>query len=334
MSGRHGAALFAIALCAVVAPSAASSAITMKEFTDNRNERFGALKAGDPDQPARIEAAKAGTARMVAAAGPIGTVDAPSVIWRANDRPIVIFENPVAPRMVVIPAGEFTMGSGKARRRVRLTQPLAVGMFPVVVGEFALFVADTGYKAASSCVTIDGDTFRSMPDRDWRNPGVTATPRDPVTCVAYGDAIAYAAWLSKKTGHTYRLLTSAEYEYANRAGTTTAYWWGDDVNLACVNANGYDQDGLLWRGSPARIACHDGQATAAPVGKFKPNGFGLLDTSGNVESWTSECGDARCYTHVVRGGSWRSDDLRAAGSDKAPGAQATSWRGFRLVRDL
>jgi len=114
----------------------------------------------------------------------------------------------------------------------------------------------------------------------------------------------------------------------------TTYWWGDDIDTACINANGYDQDGAPYRGSPARIACHDGQATAAPVGKYKPNGFGLFDISGNVESWTSECGDAHCHTHGLRGGSWQGGDLSAAGSHRAPDAQATSWRGIRLVRDL
>ncbi len=328
----------ALAMASALAGPALAAPITMKAFMDNRLERFDALKAGDPDQPARIEAAKARTAQMVAAAGPIGGVDAAPVVWHAYDKPIVIFEDPVAPRMVVIPAGEITIGSGvgkgRARRRFRMSEPVAIGLFPVVVGEFATFVAETGYQAASHCTTISDDALRAMPDRDWRNPGVTATPRDPVTCVAYADALAYAAWLSKKTGRLYRLPTSAEYEYANRAGTATTYWWGNEAADACTYANGYDQDGLTYRGAPVRLACHDGRATAAPVGTYKPNGFGLFDMSGNVESWTSDCADASCRRRVLRGGSWQGGDLAAAGLATAPGDQATSWRGFRLVRVL
>ena len=336
---RFTMAVAALAWCATIAPAGAGP-LTMSEWLANRIERFGALKAGDPDQPARIEATKLRTAGMVAAAGPLAAADAPPVIWRANDKPIVIFEDPVAPRMVVVPAGEFTMGGSTQgmglprRRRIRLNHAFAVSMFPIIVGEFASFVADSGYRAATSCITLNGDALRSMADRNWRNPGVTAMPRDPVTCVAYQDAVAYAVWLSKKTAHSYRLLRSAEYEYINRAGTTTTYWWGDDVASACTHGNGFDLDGLPYQGSPPRIACHDGQPSAAPVGKYKPNAFGLFDTSGNVESWTSDCGDARCHAHILRGGSWQGGDLSAASSHKAPGVQATSWRGFRLVRDL
>ena len=64
----------------------------------------------------------------------------------------------------------------------------------------------------------------------------------PVQCLNWSDAKAYVAWLSKKTGHAYRLLSEAEYDYANRAGTTTTYFWGDDPNAACAYANGADLD--------------------------------------------------------------------------------------------
>ena len=93
--------------------------------------------------------------------------------------------------------------------------------------------------------------------------------------VSWDDAKAYVAWLSKKTGKTYRLLTEAEYEYATRAGTQTAYPWGNDIGENNANCRGC---GSQW----------DGKQTA-PVGSFSPNGFGLYDMVGNVGQWTEDC---------------------------------------------
>ena len=151
----------ALALAAV--PTAAH-AITMSEFVANRIERFGALKAANPQQPAQIEQIRQRTAVIVAALPPVSqkSLGSPSVVWRTIDTPVVIFDDPVAPRMVVVPAGEFTMGAAdkSARHRVRIDHALAVGMFPIVVGEFALFVEATGYKAAASCVTFEDGAFK------------------------------------------------------------------------------------------------------------------------------------------------------------------------------
>ena len=333
----------------------------ISEWFKFRQQKHAELQATDLNQPAEIAALKARTAAAVAAAGPVATsLDAPPVIWPTGTaKPVVVYDDPAAPRMVVVPAGEFTMGSPDAepghqpgegpRRRVRIGYPLAVSMFPVVFGEYALFVADTHRAPSGPCVTIEGGKAAARPGRDWRHAGFPQTVRHPATCVSYGDAVAYTAWLSRKTGHTYRLLSEAEYEYVNRAGTTTAYWWGDDANAACAYANGLDQDGKAANPSVAPLTCHDGYAFTEPVGSLKPNAFGLVDTTGHVQSWTADCwmstlaraptngaasvgGD--CRQHALRGGSWAGADLRAASRAKDPVAYVGVDHGFRVAREL
>jgi formylglycine-generating enzyme required for sulfatase activity len=146
------------------------------------------------------------------------------------------------------------------------------------------------------------------------------------------------AWLSKMTGKTYRLLSEAEYEYATRAGTTTAYPWGNDIGNNNANCSGC---GSKW----------DDQQTA-PVGSFAPNRFGLYDMVGNVFGWTEDCAfanyngaptdgsawieDSNCKYRVVRGGSWRGSpvSLRSAGRDWYPSGLRSFSLGFRLGRTL
>jgi formylglycine-generating enzyme required for sulfatase activity len=261
--------------------------------------------------------------------------------------------------MIVIPAGEYTMGSAAGepghtaredpQHRVRIGYALAVSMFPIVVGEFSKFVEETYYDAGNSCITIESGESKERAGRTWRDPGFPQTMISPVTCVDFAAASAYVAWLSKKTGQNYRLLSEAEYEYANRAGTTTAYWWGDDVNAACAYANGYDLDAVPWKTPAMPINCHDGYAYAAPVGKFKANAFGLFDTTGNVASWTADCwnetyagaptdGSARatgdCGSRVLRGGSFPSVNLRAASRGKDPVSYVGAHHGLRVARTL
>jgi formylglycine-generating enzyme required for sulfatase activity len=130
--------------------------------------------------------------------------------------------------------------------------------------------------------------------------------------VSWDDARVYAAWLSKQTGKRYRLPTEAEWEYAARAGTATAYWWGDEIRQdSKVWANCYEGCGSRWDGKQM-----------APVGSFRASPFGLYDTAGNVWEWVQDCwhngyqgapsdgsawgagGRAGCGRRVLRGGSW------------------------------
>jgi formylglycine-generating enzyme required for sulfatase activity len=351
MSGIRTKALATLPLAlAIIAAPAASQPMTMTEFMKNRVERFAILKAQHPQQPEEIAQIQQRTAAIVAGLPPVSqrSLNTPSLVWRTTDAAVVILDIPVAPRMVVVPAGEFTMESLAARqeapsrqavrRRVRIDHAFAVGLFPIVVGEFASFVEETGYRASASCIILEQGVLKRRPGRSWRNPEVTALPRDPVTCVSYADGAAYAAWLSIKTGHQYRLMSEAEYEYINRAGTDTAYWWGDGTAEICTLSNGFDQDAPAWAGAPQRSTCHDGQAKVAQVGSYKSNPFGLFDTAGNVDSWVAGCWRAArahtCDYRAVRGSSWISSDLTTRNRSTAPATEAASYRGFRLVRKL
>jgi formylglycine-generating enzyme required for sulfatase activity len=130
-------------------------------------------------------------------------------------------------------------------------------------------------------------------------------------------ATAFAAWLSQKTGQRFRLPTEAEWEYAARAGTQTARFWGDAPDGACTYANVHDKTPsrqFKWTG---HHDCDDGYAVTAPVGRFRPNPFGLYDMLGNALEWTCSVYDADyggaekdCANkgssgrRVIRGGSW------------------------------
>jgi formylglycine-generating enzyme required for sulfatase activity len=232
------------------------------------------------------------------------------------------------PQMIVVPAGSFMMGSPANERgrdtnegpqhRVTFTRQFAVAQFEVTFQEWDACVADGGcnrYKPS---------------DRGW------GRDRRPVINVSWDDAKAYVAWLSKKTAKTYRLLTEAEYEYATRAGTQTAYPWGNEIGKNNANCMAC---GSQW----------DDKQTA-PVGSFPPNGFGLYDMVGNVWAWTEDClnlsysgasadgsawtsGD--CGRRMVRGGSWYGypSHLRSAYRGGSPADSRYSF-GFRVGRTL
>ncbi|MCP5158779.1 MAG: SUMF1/EgtB/PvdO family nonheme iron enzyme [Gammaproteobacteria bacterium] len=177
----------------------------------------------------------------------------------------------------------------------------------------------------------------------------------PVVRVSWQEAMAYAEWLSKKTGLRYRLPTEAEWEYAARAGRIGSQYWGDDPNQACHYANIYDE--TARRAKPfnwANYPCEDGQAAAAPVGQYTANALGLHDMLGNVAEWTcSEYdsayagGETRCadgsvastgHRVVLRGGSWSDYPGLVRFAYRFPAApEYGKWRsdiGFRLALEL
>ncbi len=225
------------------------------------------------------------------------------------------------PEMVVIPIGSFTMGSppGEEGRfdnegpqhQVTISRPFAAGKFEVTRAQFARFVLEARYPAGIGCFVLVGTKIYKDNNRNWLSPGFSQTDNDPVTCVNWQDAKAYAEWLSRKTGRTYRLLTEAEWEYVARAGTTTAFSFGSSITPQLANYNAMES----YAGSP--VATSRGQT--APVGSYPPNAFGLHDVHGNVGEWTEDCyndsyngapsdgsawASGKCSGHVLRGGSW------------------------------
>jgi formylglycine-generating enzyme required for sulfatase activity len=228
------------------------------------------------------------------------------------------------PEMVVIPAGSYTMGLFETQRHtVTIAKPFAVSKYEVTF-------ADWG-----ACVDSGGCNGYRPSDMGWRGD------KQPVINVDWGDAQAYVAWLSRVTGKTYRLLSEAEYEYATRAGTTTAYPWGDDIKL-----NGQPMANCKGCGSR-----YDNSQTA-PVGSFPPNKFGLHDMVGNVWEWTEDCyhtnyqgapadgsswaGEADCTSRVVRAASCVNSPefLQSGYRNKSAINVRSAYIGFRIARTL
>jgi formylglycine-generating enzyme required for sulfatase activity len=231
------------------------------------------------------------------------------------------------PEMIVIPAGSFTMGSpvtedGRDKNegpqhRVTIATSFAISRYDVT---FADWDACARVKGCSEEVS-DGGFGRGT---------------RPVINVSWKEAQQYVTWLVKMTGRPYRLLSEAEWEYAARAGSTTAYFWGDEIGKG--NCTGCDGE---WA-----------DRQTSPVGSFKRNAFGLSDMVGNVWQWVQDCfhddyngapidGKAwiagKCNQRVARGGAWNGNpqDFRSAGARVADTDDSRDSRsGFRLGRTL
>ncbi len=258
------------------------------------------------------------------------------------------------PWLVVVPAGEFMMGSTEGeeghqsdespQHRVRISEPFAVMESEVTREAFARFVKETGYKtvAGGDCRTWD-TTAVVTGERNWSVSGFKQTPDHPVVCVTWNDGRAFATWLSERTGQSYRLLSEAEWEYAARAGSTTRYYFGDDAKDVCQ----YEKV----------LGCKEGDMGTVPIKSFKPNAFGLYDMYGNAWEWVQDCWhdsyqdapedgskswEANCIEdhRVLRGGVWDGtpDDARSAVRSAVRGRSHPDYRGentgFRLARTL
>jgi formylglycine-generating enzyme required for sulfatase activity len=279
--------------------------------------------------------------------------------------------NQEGPTMVVIPAGSFMMGSPDneadrfsnegPRHRVTFDRGFALGQTEVSVGEFRVFIEDTGYRtdAERSGSSRVYDPRSGRMDRqnriNWQNDYVGNTASDdlPVIHVSWGDAQAYANWLREQTGRNYRLPSEAEFEYAMRAGSQTRYWWGDGSPGSVVeNLTGDgDSSPTNARWNVAFRRYNDDHWGPAPVGSFETNPFGLHDMGGNVMEWTEDCwhdsfvrapadGSAwvnpGCERRVIRGGAWSSTPAMARSAFRLSSTDnSTDMRvGFRVARDL
>jgi formylglycine-generating enzyme required for sulfatase activity len=268
------------------------------------------------------------------------------------------------PVLMPIPAGTFLRGameddseaydSERPQRPVRLDRPLLIGRAEVTVAEFERFARETGHPLNRRChdfdFTVPDWVLRTGLDR--RHPGFPQGPDHPVVCVSWLDAKAYVAWLARKTGKAYRLPSEAEWEFAARAGHAKSRTGAGAADLLCQHANVADKamkarfQVQLWKYHD----CDDGFAHTAPVGRFPPNLFGLVDTIGNVWEWVEDCfadnyeraptdGRARvsepCPTRVMRGGGWISEQRQTRFTMRGHRAETdgTTATGFRVARD-
>jgi formylglycine-generating enzyme required for sulfatase activity len=275
------------------------------------------------------------------------------------------------PQLVVVPVGEFLMGSPEnepgrnasegPQHAVRITRPFALARHEVSVAEFRRFVRESGYRSDAE-QQGDSSTYDERTGRivkrggvSWENDfqGGRAKSGEPVVHVSWNDAAAYAQWLSEMTGQRYRLPSEAEFEFALRAGTTTAYWWGDgapDRQVGNLTGEG-DRSRSKRTWAKAFEGYRDGYWGPAPVARFEANGFGLFDMGSNVSEWVEDCwhqnflrapedGSAwvnrGCSKRVVRGASWGSDPDQARSAYRlGVAADTRSARvGFRVAREL
>jgi len=229
---------------------------------------------------------------------------------------------PNCPRMIRIPGGSFMMGQGARDpaalpvRRVTL-RPFALSQYPVTVAEWKACTAQGGCGPLPRMAVAEDAT--------------------PIHNVSWEDAQRYIDWLSRTTGRRYRLPSEAEWEYAARAGTTTRYWWGDQLGVAQANC--------------AECGGTQNPQGPLPVGSFRPNAFGLHDMLGGVAQWVQDCwfpnyhgapsdGSARearsCLKRVLRGGSYRSgaEDILPVARNFYDAPVRYSANGFRVARDM
>jgi len=271
----------------------------------------------------------------------------------------LIRDCPTCPQMTVLRVGRFKQGSAyddrvalpseKPQHIVLMRQPFAMSTTELTVANFHEFV-DATKRELRGCEVYDGE-WHNKPDAYWNEPGFTQSAEQPVTCVSWKDAVAYADWLSKKTGHRYRLPSASEWEYAARSGSEASLPWGTTGQGACKNANVADRSAARRYPKWSVFACNDGYVNTAPVGSFKANAFGIDDMLGNVLEWTQDCwhddyskapidGSARmdgdCGEHELRGGSWFSSVafVRPAYRNHAATDYRSSSIGVRLVREM
>lgn len=224
------------------------------------------------------------------------------------------------PIMVRIPAGSFTMGSGRfpeeRPQREVAVQRFAMSQYEITFAEYDRFARATGRRVPDSA-GMDRSTH-------------------PVIQVTWEDAASYAEWLSRETGRNYRLPSEAEWEYAAGLGRDSSYWWGFNLKPGMAHCFGCETD--LDPRRPTR------------VGSFDPNPFGLHDMYGNVAEWVQDCWnnsyqgaptdgsawlEGDCNYRVVRGGSYLSPppSIRSARRDRFRAASTYDTIGIRVVRE-
>lgn len=260
------------------------------------------------------------------------------------------------------------------RHKVRITKAFYMGQYEVTLAQFMTFRKEAHYKIdaedgkSMTGYGKNGEQIESTEFRPWA-PGWKVEPDHPVGYVSWNDAVAFCDWLSRKEKKKYRLPTEAEWEYACRAGTNSRYSCGNNPEALIGFANTSDQDrAVLFPGKMVDVfdksgkksgqqipypflSGHDGFAWTAPVGRFKPNNFGVYDMHGNSWEWCSDWfgenyyresptddpkGPAKGEVRVSRGGAFDNSPftLRCARRDGGTPESHDNHDGFRIVREL
>lgn len=302
-----------------------------------RGDNTGGAKAEEQVVSAPVGAAEteAGVPSQVALLPDSAAATAPAAPSASSRKQGDVFSDcTVCPSMVVVPAGSFTMGSPSTetgrfdaegpQRTVTIGSSFAVGRYEVTWTQYSACVSD------GACPAAEDDGF--------------GKGNRPVTNVDWEAARKYASWLSGKTGETYRLLSEAEWEYAARAGTSSAYWWGSSASHEYAN---YGADECCDELASGR----DQWESTSPAGSFPANAFGLYDMHGNVWEWTEDCWNSTYNRAPADGAPWISGDcvarvLRGGSSYISPQNLRSAYRvqdspsvlsidiGFRVARTL
>ena len=275
--------------------------------------------------------------------------------------------NALSQTLILVEPGEFEMGSphgeplrdeGEWQHTVRIARAFWISRVEVTRGQFASFVNETRYvtdaeRAGWSHGLGPDGRWRQIDGTNWRDPGFTQSDSHPVVCVSFHDALAFSRWLSDREGGTYRLPTEAEWEFACRAGSLTAFAWGDDVFDEMPRTNAADKAwtdqfpeavGFRWR---------DECVFTSSVGRFPANAWGLFDMHGNVAEWcldhyvsygveaVVDAVDPEAMStgdpapRVMRGGSFAATpaQCRVAHRDAGPPGSSFVTVGFRIVME-
>ena len=240
------------------------------------------------------------------------------------------------PEMVVIPEGEFVLGSPASEpagppRKVRSARstsansPRASSMSRR--GQWAAFVSAKQVGTGDGCAWsgLPGAPIDELnPSASWSHLGFTQDDSHPAVCVSWDDALDYARWLSERTGHHYRLLTEAEWEYAARAGTTTPFPWGEIASHEQAN---YGADECC----SGLVSGRDQWINTSPVGSFPANAFGLHDMNGNAMQWVQDCLSLSYEEHPTDGTAYVKDVVMELTGDLAP-LSGTTTCTYRIIR--
>ena len=249
--------------------------------------------------------------------------------------------NSIGMKLTLIPPGEFMMGAPdsdatpypweKPQHQVKISKAFYLGKYAVTVGQFRTFVEATGCKTNVE-ITGQGGVFETVagargvqkPEFIWKSPPFKQDDRHPVVLLTWSDTVKFCGWLADKEKSRYRLPTEAEWEHACRAGTTSRYFWGEDVEEYPAYGNVADSTYKAdYPNARESVAGSDGFVYTAPVGTFKPNPFGLYDMLGNVSQFCSDFFEPRPYSpspavdpHGPESGRWHS--LRGSASHERP----------------